>query len=120
MAVYIWLVELINNTNIILYCLKEFETFTINLTINPDNNEINNEINNNIDNNQININYYLFTNLSNQRVLFRYEQSNISLIDVLEGDYNIVPINEYRENNPYENILDHMTWLNILGRIELV
>lgn len=116
MAVYIWLVELINNTNIIIYCLKEFETFTINLRINPDNNEINN----NIDNNQININYYLFTNLSNQRVLFQYEQSNISLIDVLEGNYNIVPINEYRENNPYENILDHMTWLNILGRIELV
>ena len=116
MAVYIWLVELINNTNIIIYCLKEFETFIINLRINPDNNEINN----NIDNNQININYYLFTNLSNQRVLFQYEQSNISLIDVLEGNYNIVPINEYRENNPYENILDHMTWLNILGRIELV
>tara|TARA_B100000575_G_C23125384_1_gene651946 strand:- start:1000 stop:1350 length:351 start_codon:yes stop_codon:yes gene_type:complete len=116
MAVYIWLVELINNTNIIIYCLKEFETFIINLRINPDNNEINN----NIDNNQININYYLFTNLSNQRVLFQYEQSNISLIDVLEGNYNIIPINEYRENNPYENILDHMTWLNILGRIELV
>ena len=116
MVVYIWLVELINNTNIILYCLKEFETFTINLTINPDNNEINN----NIDNNQININYYIFTNLSNQRVLFQYELSNISLIDVLESDYNIVLINDYRANNPYENILDHITWLNILGRIELI
>ena len=116
MAVYIWLVELINNTNIILYCLKEFETFTINLRINLDDNEVNN----NIANNLLNINYYLFTNLSNQRVLFQYEQSNISLIDVLEGNYNIVPINDYRENNPYENILDHMTWLNILGRIELI
>ena len=118
MLVYIWNTELINNNYIIFSCLslKNFTTFTIHLTINPDDNNINYNINNN----GININYYLFNNTNNQRVLLEYQESNLLLVDVLQGNYELIAINDYRENNIYNNLLDNMVWLNILGRIELI
>jgi len=104
------------NNVVTLYCIKDFQTFIINITININNND---EINNNINNNNYGINYYLFQNESNEQCLFERTNCNINIIDVIQGNHEIRTINQYRDNNYNQNLLDNMVWLNILGRLAL-
>ena len=101
------------NDTISLYCIKDFQTFIINITVNINNNE---DINNNIN---YGIDYYLFQNESNERCFFEKTVCNINIMNVIQGNYEIRSINQYRENNYNQNLLDNMVWLNILGRIAL-
>ena len=106
---------IIDNNIITLYCIKNFQTFIINITNNINNNEANNIINNN---NNFNINYYLFNNNgNNQQSLFERTNCNINLIEVFQGNYNIQTINDFKYQN--QNILDKIAWLNIFGRLAL-
>ena len=104
----------INNNITILYCIKNFHTFIINIRNNLNNNEVNNIINNN---NNFDTNYYLFINSNNQQSLFERTNCNINMIEVFQGNYNIQTIEDFKLQN--HNLLDNLVWINILGRLAL-
>lgn len=112
-----------DDNKLILYCLREYQTFTISITFNI-NNEIINNINDLIFNNDnFGLDYFFFLNRKNQECLFEKNYCNISCIDVLNGlvnnIYNIQSIDDFRVNNDYQNLLDDFAWINILGRLAL-
>ena len=103
-----------NNNNITLYCLKNFQTFIINITININND---NEINNNINNNNYGSDYYLFNNNNNEQCLLEKTNCNLNIIQVFQGNYNIQSVEDFRLQHP--NLFQSLIWINILGRLAL-
>lgn len=106
-----------NNDNLSLYLIKDFNTFIININQNFNNNEINNNFNN------YGINYYIINNSHNEQCLFERIPCNISIMNILEGisngDYQLRTVEEFRQNNYHNNILDNIIWINILGNIAI-
>ena len=117
MNTFVWFSELDNNQTLTLSCLKNFNTFNIKITSNLNDNFINNRINNN----GLGVDFFLFNNQHNERILFEKTPNNLTIVDVIQAGYQLTSIEEFKQNNNFNNnILDNMTWLMILGRISLI
>ena len=104
------------NNNLKLYCIKDFNTFIINIKYNIDVNEINNYYNEN------NIFSYLVDNLNNGKFLIEKKNCDINIMNIFEGiqnnDYNLTQLHIFRQYNDLLNI--NSIWINVLGIFELI